>query len=184
VLWTEGHDAGETLAFDTRSGELRARKIGDGWIELDFPATTAVGADIEPEILATLAVTPVRTARTDNGWILVEVATANDVRAAAPDLPRLGATTEDGVIVTAPGDGHGVDIVSRVFVPAAGIPEDPVTGAAHCVLATWWWDRVGKDQIAAEQASERGGRLLLVLAGDRVKLRGQAVTTLRGELAI
>jgi predicted PhzF superfamily epimerase YddE/YHI9 len=183
TLWTEERDDSDVLSFDTMSGELRARRLDDGWIELDFPANTAVDTPIDRTILDTLPITPVRTAATANGWLLVEVATAEEVRKVAPDLVRLGELTEHAVIVTAPGDGTS-DITSRVFGPAVGIPEDPVTGSAHCVLATWWWDRVGKDVMDAEQASERGGRLLVVLDGDRVKLRGRAVTTLRGELLV
>lgn len=181
VLWTEGRDACDVLAFDTRSGELRARRLEDGWIELDFPANHAADARLDGDVLDALGVTPARAAATANGWVLVEVATAAEVRAAAPDLVRLGEHTEHAVVVTAAGDGDA-DIVSRVFAPAAGIPEDPVTGSAHCLLATWWWDRIGKDVIAAEQASARGGRLLVVLDGDRVKLRGVAVTVLTGTL--
>ena len=183
ALWTEGRDDSDVLAFDTKSGELRARRLEDGLIELDFPANTATDAELDRRILDSLGVTPVRTATTANGWVLVEVATADEVRTAAPILAALGECTEHAVVVTAAGDGDA-DIVSRVFAPASGIPEDPVTGSAHCLLATWWWDRVGKDGIDAEQASARGGRLLVVLDGDRVRLRGRAVTTVRGELLV
>jgi PhzF family phenazine biosynthesis protein len=190
VLWTEGRDDSEVLAFDTMSGELRARRLGDGLIELDFPANTAVEGPVDDVVRDALGVTPVRWATTTNGWVLVEVATADEVRKAAPDLVRLGTCTEHAVVVTAPGArperpserDDRADIVSRVFAPASGIPEDPVTGSAHCLLATWWWDRIGKDVIDAEQASARGGRLLVVLDGDRVQLRGTAVTTLAGTL--
>ena len=185
TLWTEGRDDSDVLAFDTKSGELRARRVEDGLIELDFPANTASDAQLDQRILDSLAVTPVRTATTTNGWVLVEVSTADEVRVAAPDLVALGTCTEHALVLTAPGDGDGdADIVSRVFAPASGIPEDPVTGSAHCLLATWWWDRVGKDVIDAEQASARGGRMLVVLDGDRVRLRGRAVTTVRGELLV
>lgn len=182
ALWTEGCDDSDVLTFETRSGELLARRVDD-LIELDFPANTAVAVELDARTLDTIGVTPVRTAATSDGWILVEVATAREVREIAPDLARLGELTGDAVIVTAPGDGDA-DIVSRVFAPAFGIPEDPVTGSAHCVLATWWWDRVGRNQIDAEQASARGGRMLVVLDGDRVKLRGRAVTTVRGALLV
>jgi PhzF family phenazine biosynthesis protein len=183
VLWTEDRDDSDVLAFDTMSGELRARRVDDGWIELDFPANTALEGPVDDVVRDALGVTPVRWATTSNGWVLVEVATAEDVRKAAPDLVTLAGCTEHAVVITAAGDG-GADIVSRVFAPASGIPEDPVTGSAHCLLATWWWERVGKTAIDAEQASERGGRVLVVLDGDRVKLRGRAVTTLRGTLTV
>ncbi|MEA3019540.1 MAG: hypothetical protein QOI47_1064, partial [Actinomycetota bacterium] len=137
---------------------------------------------IDAAVLAALGVTPVRTAQTDNGWVVVEVATEEEVRAAAPDLVRLGQLSEHAVIVTAAGGSDGADIVSRVFAPAAGIPEDPATGSAHCVLATWWWERIGRARIDAEQASARGGRMFVILDGDRVRLQGPAVTTMRGEL--
>lgn len=182
VLWTEGRDAGDVLAFDTRSGELRARRLDGGWIELDFPAKVASDTTLDEDVLGALGVKPVRTAATDNGWALVEVATAAEVRALEPDLVRLGECTDHGVIVTAPGDG--AHVVSRVFAPAFGIPEDPVTGSAHCVLATWWWERVGAEVLEAEQASRRGGRLRVVLTGDRVILRGEAVTTAAGNLLV
>lgn len=183
VLWTEGGDDAEVLSFDTMSGELRARRLDDGCIELDFPAATAVECDVDEEVRAALDVTPVRWAATSDGWVLAEVATAAEVGTLVPDLPRLGACTDHAVIVTAAGDDDA-DIVSRVFAPASGIPEDPVTGSAHCILATWWWSRVGKAAIDAEQASARGGRLVVVLDGDRVRLRGRAVTTLAGALMV
>jgi PhzF family phenazine biosynthesis protein len=183
VLWTTGRDDSEVLAFDTMSGELRARRLGDGLIELDFPANTAVEGPVDDVVRAALGVTPVRWATAGNGWVLVEVASADDVRAVAPDLVTLAGCTEHAVVVTAAGGGDA-DIVSRVFAPASGIPEDPVTGSAHCLLATWWWDRIGKDVIDAEQASARGGRLLVELDGDRVRLRGRAVTILVGELTV
>ena len=183
VLWTEGRETADVLAFETLSGELRASRLPDGRIELDFPARRAAEGALPPEVVSALGVTPVRTGATDNGWDVVEVASAAEVRKADPDLVRLGEVSEHGAILTAAGDG-GADVVSRVFAPAFGIPEDPVTGSAHCVLATWWWDRVGAERIEAEQASARGGRLTVVLDGERVRLQGAAVTTLRGELTV
>jgi PhzF family phenazine biosynthesis protein len=183
VLWSTGRDDSTVLSFDTMSGELRARQLGDGLIELDFPANTATEVGVDDVVRDALGVTPVRWATTANGWVLVEVATAAEVRKVVPDFVTLARCTEHAVVVTAAGDGDA-DIVSRVFAPASGIAEDPVTGSAHCLLATWWWDRVGKPRIDAEQASARGGRLLVVLDRDRVKLRGRAVTTMRGELLV
>ncbi|HJL46774.1 MAG TPA: PhzF family phenazine biosynthesis protein, partial [Polyangiaceae bacterium LLY-WYZ-15_(1-7)] len=104
------------------------------------------------------------------------------VRALEPDLRRLRAVDARGVIVTAAGDA--VDLVSRFFAPAVGVDEDPVTGSAHCALAPFWAERLGRKTLRARQLSRRGGRLELELVGERVKLRGAAVTTLRGELTV
>lgn len=181
ALWSEGHDDSEVLVFDTMSGELRARRV-EGQIELDFPARSTEDADLPDGLVAALGVTAVRSAIADDGYQLVEVATAAEVRAMSPDFAAVEAASPHAVIVTAAGDDSaGAAIVSRVFGPAVGIPEDPVTGSAHCVLATWWSGRVGTGFLA-EQASARGGFLHVTLDGERVRLRGTAVTVLRGEL--
>ena len=183
VLWSQALDGSKVLAFDTMSGELRASRLDDGWIELDFPASTARDAPPDASVVDALGVAPARYATADGGWVLVEVASVEEVLRATPDLMRLATVTEHAVVVTARG-GDEADITSRVFAPASGIPEDPVTGSAHCLLATWWWDRVGRDVIDAHQASPRGGRLVVVVDGARVRLRGQAVTTLEGALTV
>ena len=190
ALWTEGLDDAPVLSFDTMSGELRAARVGD-LIELDFPARACVDAELPDGLVDALGVRAVRCGLAEDGYQLVEVATAEEVRAMAPDLAAVEPLSPHAVIVTAPGDSaRGAAIVSRVFGPAVGIPEDPVTGSAHCVLATWWAGRLG-ESFLAEQASPRGGLLHVTLArgvggphdeGDRVRLRGSAVTVLRGEL--
>jgi PhzF family phenazine biosynthesis protein len=115
--------------------------------------------------------------------LLVEVADADTVRRLAPDLRALAEVPARGVIVTAPGDGHdGTDFVSRCFYPATGVDEDPVTGSAHCTLASFWCPRLGRPSLVGWQASARGGRVGVELAGDRVLLTGRAITVLRGEL--
>jgi PhzF family phenazine biosynthesis protein len=107
------------------------------------------------------------------------------VRDLAPDFRALLALTDvRGVYVTAPGDDGEFDIVSRCFAPKVGIDEDPVTGSMHCVLAPYWCERLGKAELRAHQASERGGAMRVRLAGDRVHLIGHAVTALRGELLV
>ena len=185
VLWTEHLDDAPVLRFQTRSGELRAARVDGGRIELDFPVNPPVEGPIDDAVVDALGVAPVRTAATANGWLLVEVGTAAEVRGAAPDLARLGSVTEHAVVVTAAAEAENdADVVSRVFGPAVGIPEDPVTGSAHCVLAAWWCHRVGRADLEAEQASARGGRMTVVLDGERVRLRGRAVTTIRGELLV
>jgi len=179
ALWSEGRvPVDATIRFDTRSGELRARRVGDQ-IELDFPANVAVDADPPDGFLAALGVdAPVRFAVTADDWLLVELANEQSVRAVTPDMRRLAAFPV--CVVTAPA-AEGADIASRVFGPSVGIDEDPVTGSAHCLLATWWAPRLGPS-LRARQASARGGELDVRLDGDRVLLAGHAVTVLRGEL--
>jgi predicted PhzF superfamily epimerase YddE/YHI9 len=104
------------------------------------------------------------------------------VREMTPDLAKLAKLKARGVIVTAPGAGRKFDFVSRFFGPRVGVPEDPVTGSAHCALAPWWGKRLGKALMTGYQASARGGEVEVELVGDRVLLRGSALTMLRGEL--
>ena len=114
---------------------------------------------------------------------MLVVADAAIVRELAPDFGALGALPDvRGVYVTAPGDDGRHDIVSRCFAPAVGIDEDPVTGSMHCVLSAYWCDRLGKTELHADQASARGGTMLVRLAGDRTLLVGHTITVLRGDL--
>jgi predicted PhzF superfamily epimerase YddE/YHI9 len=105
------------------------------------------------------------------------------LRQLAPDMGAIARLDRPGVIVTAAGEGS-YDCVSRYFAPAKGIPEDPVTGAAHCMLAPYWAARLGKSQLRGYQASKRGGELMCRLVGERVELEGQCVFYLEGEAEI
>ncbi len=116
--------------------------------------------------------------------LLVEVAGADTVRALRPDQAALAALGSRAVIVTAAGDRPGVDCVSRVFAPNQGIPEDPVTGSAHCTLAGYWGERSGHDELVGEQASARGGTVRMTRRGERVVLGGQAVTVSQVQLVV
>ena len=183
ALWQERRLAPEATArFHTRSGVLTAARRGD-WIELDFPAEPAVAAEPPPSLAAALGVTAKWAGRNRFDW-LVEVDGAAAVRALAPDLARLATVPTRGVIVTAPSDEAGVDFVSRFFAPRAGIPEDPVTGSAHCCLGPFWAARFGRTELTGYQASPRGGTVRVRLAGDRTLLAGRAVTVFRGELTV
>jgi predicted PhzF superfamily epimerase YddE/YHI9 len=108
--------------------------------------------------------------------------TAADVAALRPDM-NATAALDAWVIVTAPGE-NGVDFVSRFFAPAGGIPEDPVTGSAHCTLTPYWAARLGKTRLEARQISKRGGALTCTLNGDRVAIAGRAVLYLEGTISI
>jgi len=187
VLWESGRlDRSAPARFSTRSGLLTARLAPDGWITLDFPAlpisaATPAVADLLPRALG-LDPAAIVAARRGGLDLLVEVASAAVVRSTRPDFARLAAIDVRGVIVTARSDTPEADFVSRFFGPRVGVPEDPVTGSAHCALGPYWADKLGKTSLVGYQASSRGGIVRVTVAGDRVFLGGQAVTVLRGEL--
>jgi predicted PhzF superfamily epimerase YddE/YHI9 len=116
--------------------------------------------------------------------LMCVVTDAAAVRQLAPDFVAMAAWDVRGVVVTAPGDQSGIDFVSRCFFPAYGIPEDPVTGSAHCALASYWSGVLGRDLIVGYQASARGGTVRCRMVGDRVELTGRAVTTVVGALQV
>jgi PhzF family phenazine biosynthesis protein len=183
VLWEDGHlAAGREARFSTRSGLLVARQSG-GAIEMDFPALAVEPVVATEGLTEALGAEAVFTGRSRFD-LLVELASESVVRSLSPDLTKLRALPWRGVIVTAraAGDAAGRDFVSRFFAPAVGVDEDPVTGSAHCALATYWAARLGRNELVGYQASRRGGDVEVRLEGERVILRGRAVITLRGEL--
>ena len=161
-----------TARFHTRSGLLECHAIGDGWIEMDFPADPPV----RDESIMVVGLEPVVWSGRGTWDALIELPIAAQVRGLVPDLAALGALQTRGVIVTAEGDRPGIDFVSRVFAPNAGIAEDPVTGSAHCTLASYWSNRFGRTELVGEQASGRGGFVRVRLDDDRVGVAGQAIT--------
>lgn len=181
VLWQDGLLPPDTQArFHTRSGLLTASRQGD-WISMDFPAKPEQAAPAPDGLEQALGARPVYAGRSHFDW-LVELESEAAVRALDPNLGLLAKVDARGVIVTAQGGGGGFDFVSRFFAPRVGVPEDPVTGSAHCVLAPFWAARLGRDELMGFQASRRGGVVKVRVAGDRVMLGGQAVTVMRGEL--
>jgi PhzF family phenazine biosynthesis protein len=181
VLWELGVLPAETDArFHTRSGLLTARRDGD-WIEMDFPAYPPTEAR-EPTGLSAALGVPLASVHRSRSNLLVELADEKTVRTLKPDMQKLAALDASGVIVTAPAIADRIDFVSRYFAPRKGIPEDPVTGSAHCVLGPFWGARLGKQSLLGYQVSDRGGTVRIALAGDRVMLGGQAVTVMRGTL--
>jgi PhzF family phenazine biosynthesis protein len=183
VLWTAGVLApGSPARFRTLSGVLTATQ-DDGLITLDFPSTPTRPVDPPEGLFGALGLSET-TVESDGEDVLIELDTAAAVRDLQPDLGRLSRIDARGIIITARSDRPDADIVSRFFAPRVGVPEDPVTGSAHCRLAAYWASRLGKTTLRAVQASPRGGHLLVELDGDRVRLSGQAVTVLRGELLV
>jgi PhzF family phenazine biosynthesis protein len=182
VLWSEGLvERSRSIEFETlHSGVLSARSAGSR-IELDFPARVpeeTTPPDGLTEALGFEALLVARAARD----FLVLADSEETVRGLRPDVTRLRRVEARGVIVTAP--AVEFDFVSRFFAPAVGVDEDPVTGSAHCALCPFWAERLGKLAMIGYQASARGGVVAVTLAGDRVVLAGEAVTTLRGELLV
>jgi PhzF family phenazine biosynthesis protein len=181
VLWETGQLDPENVAgFQTRSGLLAARRSG-AWIEMDFPATPAEETTAPEGLSRALGVSPRHVGRSRFDY-LVELDDETAVRSVRPDLSALRTLESRGVIVTARSDRSDEDFVSRFFAPRAGIDEDPVTGSAHCALAPFWAERLGKRSFLARQVSARGGVLKVRLHDERVLIAGQAVTVLRGEL--
>ncbi|HTM21215.1 MAG TPA: PhzF family phenazine biosynthesis protein, partial [Kofleriaceae bacterium] len=181
VLFTELGHAGDTVRFRSpRSGPLPVRRTGDRFT-LDFPALPSSPRPPSPALTAALGREPAEL-HAAGAFTLAVYASAGDVRALAPDMAAL--MDHKKVIASAPGDLAGVDFVSRFFAPYAGVPEDPVTGSAHCVLTPYWARRLGKSELSARQISRRGGDLHCVLRGDRVDLSGRAALYLRGTIRV
>ncbi|MBQ1084259.1 PhzF family phenazine biosynthesis protein [Nocardiopsis sp. B62] len=168
------------IRFSTRSGVLTVQNR-DGRLWMDFPARPATATDAPDGLAAALGAEPRWTGIGGNNDLLVELADAATVRALDPDPAAIRALPARMVIATAPGD-DGYDTVSRCFAPAMGVPEDPVTGSAHTVIAPHWASRLGRTEFLAHQASRRGGDLYLRLDGDRVHIGGDAVTVATGDL--
>lgn len=174
------HVLGGSARFHTRSGLLACTLSDGGAVEMDFPADRPTAAE-PPSTLHLPGMCWYGVGRWD---ALVELEDAALVRRLQPDLAALAAVGTRCVIVTAPSDRTGVDCVSRVFAPNVGIPEDPVTGAAHCALAVYWAERLGREVLVGEQASARGGTVGMRLGGDRVTLSGRAVTVARTRIVV
>jgi PhzF family phenazine biosynthesis protein len=166
---------GETIRFESASGLLTARGDGD-LITLEFPARPARPAPAPPDLLSALGIaSPAWTGRAPEDFLIV-VDTEEDVAAVTPDFARLAAVAVRGTIVTAAASRPGADFVSRFFAPAVGVAEDPVTGSAHCTLAPYWTQRLGRPALTGYQASSRGGTVQVRWDGGPVTLAGHAVT--------
>lgn len=169
----------EKLVFRTRSGELTvARK--HGMLFLDFPSYPGTVVECPPALSGGLGAVPQEVVEGPN--YLAVFAEEADIAALAPDMETLATLHPRGVIATAPGES--VDFVSRFFGPSFGVPEDPVTGSAHCMLTPYWAKRLGKDRMDARQISHRGGTLVCEDRGERVGIGGNAVLYLEGKISV
>lgn len=174
------HGRPREVRFLTRSGVLVCKKVGDK-IELDFPSEDPTEKET-PGIAAVLGAHPVWQGANRMDFFF-ELESEEAVRSLQPDLAAVERLGMRGVIVTAEvGAGAGVDFVSRFFAPQSGVPEDQVTGSAHCALGPYWAKRLNKESVTGYQASKRGGYVEVEPRGDRVSILGTARTSLAGEL--
>lgn len=182
ILWSEGIvPLEQEILFYTLSGELTAQLLEEGWIQLNFPVLPYQECEF-PLSLEDALGTEARFVAKSSFDYVVEVESAALVRNMRPNMALLTELTHHGVIVTARSDQPEYDFISRVFCPSIGVNEDPVTGSAHCTLAVYWQKQLAKEELVAYQASARGGEVRVRVEGERVLLRGQTVTTIRGEL--
>ena len=181
VLWQELSLSEKMIRFHTKTGDVLSVFCDNDIIKMDFPSYGPSENDQDLEVIgAALGVRPIAFLASMYGLAVFE--NEEDILNVEPNTSALARLNYDGIIVTAPGDR--VDFVSRFFAPKFGIPEDPVTGGAHCELIPFWSSRLGKKDLIARQLSKRGGELYCYDRGDRVTIGGRAVTYLRGELRV
>jgi predicted PhzF superfamily epimerase YddE/YHI9 len=170
-----------SVVFHSASGPLTVKRIGAGYV-MDFPSRPSDRIAPPPALVEALSAEPSEVFANSFNY-LAFFESAQVLRGISPDMPAVARLDRPGVIVTAPGEGN-YDFLSRYFAPAKGIPEDPVTGAAHCMLTPYWANRLGKTSFRAFQCSQRGGEVLCRLHGDRVELEGSCAFYLEGEVEI
>jgi PhzF family phenazine biosynthesis protein len=169
------------VVFASCSGPLGVRRTATGYC-LNFPARVSGRVTSPAGLAEALGVVPVEVFGDQYNYMAV-VETPAIVRDLTPDLQAIARIGRSGVVVTAPGE-DGYDFVSRYFAPAKGVPEDPATGSAHCMLAPYWGARLRKTSFRAAQLSARGGEIVCRLAGDRVELEGGCVFYLEGRAEV
>jgi predicted PhzF superfamily epimerase YddE/YHI9 len=170
-----------SVGFHSASGLLTVNRTDAGYV-MNFPVRPSELVPTPHGLSEALGAVPIEVfSNSFNYMALLE--SAQILRELAPDMAAVARMDRPGVIVTAIGDGI-YDFISRYFAPAKGIPEDPVTGAAHCMLAPYWAKRLGKNVFRAYQASRRGGEIICRLVGDRLELEGTCVFYLEGEVEI
>lgn len=184
--WVLFHERGferDVVTFTTRSGILTVSRSDEGLLTMDFPQSKVMPAPHPEPLQAALGCPAREFLRAKNGMNIAVLDSAAAVQNVQVNLAAVVALGGDGLVVTAPGEGD-VDFVSRYFAPHVGIPEDPVTGSTHTVLAPYWAKRLKKDVLTARQLSPRGGSMECAIDGERVKLSGHAVLYMKGEVQL
>ncbi len=180
VLFEEMDYNKNEIIFKTRSGLLTVAKTA-GALSMNFPADEMEAVEGPAVLFQALGLQRVDEVYKSDDYMIV-LSSEEEVANVQPDFRILYDVDARGVIVTAP--GKTVDFVSRFFAPQSGVNEDPVTGSAHTKSAPYWSKRLGKKELKAQQISERGGHLTCIIKDDRVEIKGQTVTYLRGEIEL
>ena len=179
IVFAASNGTRDAVTFHTRSGTLTVRRDGER-LAMDFPARPPVPCAAPPGLAEALGRAPREVGKARD--LLAVFDAEDEVRSLAPSFDRILALGVHALIVTAP--GRDVDFVSRFFAPLVGVPEDPVTGSAHCTLIPYWAKRLGKDRLRARQVSARGGELECESLGERVSIAGRAVKYLEGTIEV
>ncbi len=179
VLFNHEGVSSQSVSFLTRSGELVVKRLGSGF-EMNFPAREPSPCELPAELLKALGEQPIETLAADDYIVVYE--SEDTVRRIAPDMALLCQVGLRGVVITAP--GREFDFVSRFFAPKLGVPEDPVTGSAHCSLAPYWGKRLNRTWLRALQCSRRGGEVGCELVANRVLLSGHAKTFMEAIITV
>jgi len=167
------------VEFLTKSGKLSVEQNAD-LLFLDFPSRKPIKCKPPERLEAILGVSPSDVLYSRD--LMVVFDDESTIKELQPDMAAVAKLKYFALVVTAPGKNS--DFVSRFFAPGAGVPEDPVTGSAHCTLVPYWSERLGKKSLHAFQLSKRGGELFCVNEDDRVLIGGRAITYLRGTIEL
>ena len=173
---------GETIRFQTKSGELTVMQTGSSGLEMNFPAEP-VDLPFDQKLLEKAIRNHILFGGANRMDALAEVDSEEALQNLKPDMSAIAALPVRGLIVTARASTSGLDFVSRFFAPQCGVPEDPVTGSAHCCLGPYWQEKLGKSRLNARQISPRGGNVDVEVRGKRVILRGDAVMVMKAEMS-
>lgn len=168
---------GSTVKFTTKSGILTVEKQGD-IMTMEFPSREGTKVEITDQLIKGLGKEPKEAYESRDLMVVYE--NEQEIRELNPNMEELKLVDAFGIIVTAKGESS--DFVSRYFAPSCGVPEDPVTGSAHCTLIPYWSKILEKNKMIAHQLSKRGGVLQCEHVGDKVKISGKAKLFFKGEI--
>ena len=182
ILFENGlYDSDATITFHTASGMISAT-TNRGTIELNMPRLDSKDIEVPQDAVEATGLEAVSAGISEGKQLILVLKSEKEVREFEPDMRKIARLPYVDLIITAQADDEKYDFISRYFSPNQGIPEDPVTGMAHCLLGPFWQRRLGKDRFCAYQASQRGGKVWVKVADDRCFIGGKAVTVLKAEL--